>query len=229
MMQIWGWCGRNRVIETWRRWETQKMWWDGGGHNLVWKWSGPRCSDIRWGGVVVLLRSYGVVCMIMRWYSDDMSEHEELFDGGGWVVYKKSVVGVGWFPFLLTLLVLLYCNASDDIETASNLVFSSFPWYQFGAPVALFLISYCSNQYHLCPTPPITISTFHNLDHVQQVWEESYAVGCMESCSMMAVIHPVSGCTFTAPSMSCMTSPTSTLLVYFFSNLGFVFCLNCNR
>jgi hypothetical protein len=159
MMQIWGWCGRNRVIETWRRWETQKMWWDGGGHNLVWKWSGPRCSDIRWGGVVVLLRSYGVVCMIMRWYSDDMSEHEELFDGGGWVVYKKSVVGVGWFPFLLTLLVLLYCNASDDIETASNLVFSSFPWYQFGAPVALFLISYCSNQYHLCPTPPITITT----------------------------------------------------------------------
>jgi len=40
------------------------------------------------------------------------------------IVYKESVVGVGGFPFLLSLLVLLYSKASYDFETASTVVLS---------------------------------------------------------------------------------------------------------
>ena len=51
-------------------------------------------------------------------------EHEEWFEGGERIVYKESVVGVGGFPFLLSLLVLLYRKASYDFETVSTLVLS---------------------------------------------------------------------------------------------------------
>jgi len=37
---------------------------------------------------------------------------------------KRGVVGIGGFPFLLSLLVLLYSKASYDFETASTLVLS---------------------------------------------------------------------------------------------------------
>jgi len=37
-------------------------------------------------------------------------------------VYTESVVGVGGFPVLFSLLVLLNSNVSYDFETASTLV-----------------------------------------------------------------------------------------------------------
>jgi hypothetical protein len=74
--------------------------------------------------VVVTIRDDGVVCKIIGWYSDGTSEHEKWFEGGRRIVYKESVVGVGGFPFLLSLLVLLYSKASYDFETASTLVLS---------------------------------------------------------------------------------------------------------
>ena len=37
---------------------------------------------------------------------------------------KRGVVGIGGFPFLLSLLVLLYSKASYDFEIASTLVLS---------------------------------------------------------------------------------------------------------
>jgi len=74
--------------------------------------------------VVVTIRNGGVVCKIMSWDSDGTSEHEEWFEGGRRIVYKESVVGVGGFPFLMSLLVLLYSKASYDFETASTLVLS---------------------------------------------------------------------------------------------------------
>jgi len=65
-----------------------------------------------------------VVCKIMGWDSDGTSEHDEWFEGGRRIVYKESVVGVGGFPFLLSLLVLLYSKASYNVETASTPVSS---------------------------------------------------------------------------------------------------------
>jgi hypothetical protein len=68
--------------------------------------------------VVVTIRNDGVVCKIIGGYSDGTSEHEEWFESGRRIVYKESVVGVGGFPFLLSLLVLLYSKASYDFENS---------------------------------------------------------------------------------------------------------------
>jgi len=56
----------------------------------------------------------------MGWDSDGTSEHGEWFEGGRQLVYKETVAGAGGFPFLLSLLVLLYSKASYDFETAST-------------------------------------------------------------------------------------------------------------
>jgi len=45
----------------------------------------------------------------------------------------------------------------------------------------------------------------------------------MNECRMTVAIHPSSRCALTAPSMSCMTSWTSILIVSFVSNLILVF------
>jgi hypothetical protein len=57
---------------------------------------------------------------------DGTSEHEEWFEGGRRIVYKESVVGVGGFSFLLSLLVLLYSKESYDFESVSTVVLSCF-------------------------------------------------------------------------------------------------------
>jgi hypothetical protein len=72
--------------------------------------------------VVVTIRVVLRVCKINGEDSVGTSEHEEWFEGGRRIVYKESVVGVGGFPFLLSLLVLLYSKASYDFETASTFV-----------------------------------------------------------------------------------------------------------
>jgi len=74
--------------------------------------------------VVVTIRNGGVVCKIMGSDSDGILEHEEWFEGGRRIVYKQSIAGVGGFPFLLSLLVLLYRKASYDFETALTLILS---------------------------------------------------------------------------------------------------------
>jgi len=58
---------------------------------------------------------------------------------------------------------------------------------------------------------------------VQEVSTESYVVGCMDRCEITAVIHPGFGCALTAACISCIISPTETLLVNCVTNLGFVF------
>jgi len=75
--------------------EATRSWRD----NLVRQGSGLRYCDVRWCGVVVLIRRSVVVCKIMVWDSDGTSEHKEWFEGGRWIVYKVSVVGVVGFPF----------------------------------------------------------------------------------------------------------------------------------
>ena len=65
-----------------------------------------------------------MVCKMMGWDSDGTSEHEEWFEGVRRIAYTESVVSVGGFPFVLSLLVHLYRNATYDFETASTLVLS---------------------------------------------------------------------------------------------------------
>ena len=48
-------------------------------------------------------------------YSGGILEHGEWFDGGRWSVYKERLFGVGGFPILLSLLVLLYSKASTTL------------------------------------------------------------------------------------------------------------------
>jgi hypothetical protein len=50
---------------------------------------------------------------------------------------------------------------------------------------------------------------------------QSNVVGCMDECNMMVVIHRDSHLAMTAPSMTCMSSLSETLL------LNFIFCLDC--
>jgi len=77
--------------------------------------------------------------------------------------------------------------------------------------------------------PWLTIGNFLNLDNVHQVWAQSYAVGCMDECSMLLVIHTDSHYALTTPSMTHITSLTLLLEVNFVSNLVFAFSLNHNR
>jgi len=65
--------------------------------------------------MVVLIRVVLVVGKITAEYSDGTLEYEEWFEGGGWSVYKERLFGVGGFPFLLSLLVLLYSKASTTL------------------------------------------------------------------------------------------------------------------
>jgi hypothetical protein len=59
--------------------------------------------------------------------------NEELFEGGTGIVYTENVVGVVGIPFLLSLLVLLNSKARLDFETASTVVLSGLPRYEFRA------------------------------------------------------------------------------------------------
>jgi hypothetical protein len=74
--------------------------------------------------VVVLISVVLMVCKITVEYSEGTSEHEEWFEGGKQIVYKERLFGVGGFPFLLSLLVLLYRKATYNFETASTSVLS---------------------------------------------------------------------------------------------------------
>ena len=56
------------------------------------------------------------MCNIIREYVDGTSEHEEWFEGGRRSVYNERLVGVGGFPFLLSVLVLLYSKASAPLN-----------------------------------------------------------------------------------------------------------------
>jgi len=58
-----------------------------------------------------------MVCKIIGWDSDGTSEHEEWFEGGRRSVYTESVAGIGGFPFVLSLHILLYSKASYNFET----------------------------------------------------------------------------------------------------------------
>jgi len=67
-----------------------------------------------------------VVSKNMGRYSNGTSEYEELFEGGIQTVYKERLFGIGGFPFLVSLLILLSSKASYDFETTPNPVLICF-------------------------------------------------------------------------------------------------------
>jgi len=120
----------------------------------------------------------------MGWDSDGTSEHEQWFEGGRRIVYKESVDGVGGFPFLLSLLVLLYSKASYDFETAPTLVLSCLV---LSGLVSLSILHYC-HLCHLRPTPPVTLERV--IQHRTWYW---------------MCLHPSTGCKYCSEpcSISC--------------------------
>jgi len=65
--------------------------------------------------MVVLIRVVLVVCKIMVAYSEGTLECEEWFECGRRIVYKERLFGIGGFPYLLSLLILLYSKASTTL------------------------------------------------------------------------------------------------------------------
>jgi len=66
--------------------------------------------------MVVLISILSVVCKIMEKDSHGTARHKEWLEGGRSSVYYQSEIGVVGFAFLLSLLVLLYSKAIDDLE-----------------------------------------------------------------------------------------------------------------
>jgi len=99
-----------------------------------------------------------MVCKIMVGYSHGISEHEEWFESGGWSVYIERLFGVGGFPFLLALLVLLYSKASTTLNSFDSclVLISSIQT----SSSTLNTMLHFSYQYHLHPTPPVTLKRF---------------------------------------------------------------------
>jgi len=63
---------------------------------------------------------------------------------------------------------------------------------------------------------------------VHQVCAEYYAVGWVDECSIMVVIPTDSYWALTSLSMTCMTSLTYILWVYFITDMAFALSLNSN-
>jgi len=75
-------------------------------------WGVARSDHVAW---LNLIRVVLMVCKITDGYSDGTSEYEEWFEGCRRSVYNDMSFGVGGFPFLLSLLVLLYSKASATL------------------------------------------------------------------------------------------------------------------
>jgi hypothetical protein len=124
--------------------------------------------------------------------SDGTSVHEEWFEGGRRSVYNERLVGVGGFPFLLSLLVLLYSKASYDFETVSTLVLFCRVLISstliLSSLAQLLILHYCY-QFHLRSTPPVTLSA--NLEcfdcHFNQ-YESNWMSNLMFLCTLTIVI-----------------------------------------
>jgi hypothetical protein len=80
----------------------------------------------------------------MGYDSDDILRHRRWFDGGRQIVYTESVVDIGGFPVLLSLLVIIYRIARYNLDTASTLDLFWLPRYEFWAPLVCFWYTFQS-------------------------------------------------------------------------------------
>jgi hypothetical protein len=85
--------------------------------------------------------------------------------------------------------------------------------------------------FHPAPSsqfPWLTISNLKYLNQVHYVYGESNAVRYMDEFSMKVVVQTDSYWVLTALSVTCITSPTYMLLVFFVTNLAFPLSLSSN-
>jgi len=66
--------------------------------------------------------------------SDSALKHDEWLQGDRWTVYNERLFAVGGFPFLHSLLILLYSKASYDYETGPILDTFCLSQLKFGVP-----------------------------------------------------------------------------------------------
>jgi len=76
--------------------------------------SGEKCCNVGCGSMIDLKSDLLMECKIMEKDLDGTSEHGERFDVGRRTVDQQRLFAVGEFPFLLSLLILLYSNATGD-------------------------------------------------------------------------------------------------------------------
>jgi hypothetical protein len=96
-----------------------------------------------------------MVCQIMKGDSDSTLKHGKWFKGGSQTVSQERLSGVGGFPIVCSLHVLLYSKALNDFETGWTPVLFWFLDTNFLAPpILVWILHYCY-QYHLCSTSPI--------------------------------------------------------------------------
>jgi len=93
-----------RCWEMWRWYSILVLWWL---NSLTWKGNSRRYWNIGWFGGVVSIRVVLIVSQILEDDLDGKLKHEEWFIVGRHTVYKERLFGVGGFPFLLSLYILL--------------------------------------------------------------------------------------------------------------------------
>jgi len=144
---------------------------------MIWYGCGLKCCDIGQRGVVVLIRVMLVVCKIMVEYPDRISDHGEWFEGGRWCVYKERLFGVGGFPFLLSLLVLLYSKASIKLIQLWLLSCPRFPQNQFRASFSDYDITWL-----LSISPMSDPAHYTRTCSLQHTWCWMYCQHCLTPC-----------------------------------------------
>jgi len=79
----------------------------------VWR-RGVKYCDVRYCGVMDFISVVVVVCKIISEDSNGTSKHEEWCKCCRCSVYMDRLLGIGGFPDLLSLLILLYSKAIND-------------------------------------------------------------------------------------------------------------------
>jgi len=132
-----------------------------------------------------------VVGNIMQEDLHGISEHEEWFEGGRPNVYTERLFGVGWFQFLLFLLILLYSIAIDNFEKAS--MHSLFLLMCSSSPcpnpklTGLILISAMSD-----PACYTTTSLSQHTSNWMCLCPSTRCKYCSEPCSVSCWVYPAS-------------------------------------
>jgi len=150
---FWGMQEWIRIKERWGVWEMRK-WCENAvrwlQYNLWWWGCGLRSCNIRWCGMVMLIRVVLVVCNIMGKNLNVTSELEELFEGGIRTVFKERVLA--WEDFVFFSRYSFSCIATK--VTALN-PHQPMPCSEFWKQTSItsVLLSHISWFLPVSPTP----------------------------------------------------------------------------
>jgi len=107
-------------------------------------------------GVVVMIWAVWVVCKITVGYSDGISKHGRWFEGGRPSVHKERLLALEdslFFSLYSFSCIPMQARLSPCTDSCPVLI----PSIRILKPIVLITISLYGYQYHLHPTPPITL------------------------------------------------------------------------